>query len=106
MLRLLEPAAARLFVVNAREADGRDTSWLWDVPFEVLAGQDTSVEAAGEKAADLGLRLDYARVEHVTVADPLAALAALPVGKVEVVATYTAFHALTRRLHTHPAGAV
>jgi lipid II isoglutaminyl synthase (glutamine-hydrolysing) len=75
MLRLLEPAAARLFVVNAREANGRDTSWLGDVPFEQLAGQGTSVVAAGEMAADLGLRLDYARVDHVTVTDPLAALA-------------------------------
>ena len=100
MLRLLEPAAARVFVVNAREADGRDTSWLWDVAFEVLAGQGPVVVAAGEKAADLGLRLGYAGVEHVTVADPLAALAAVPAGKVDVVATYTAFRALTRRLGT------
>ena len=105
MLRLLEPAAARLFVVNAREADGRDTSWLWDVPFELLAGQSTSVVAAGEKAADLGLRLDYARVDHVTVADPLAALTVVPAGKVDVLATYTAFHALTRRLRTNTARA-
>jgi lipid II stem peptide D-isoglutamate amidotransferase MurT-like protein len=104
MVRLLDPAAARLFVVNNREADGRDTSWLWDVSFELLGGQDTTVVAAEEKAADLGLRLDYARVDHVTVSDPLAALAALPVGKVDVVATYTAFHALTRRLQTDPAG--
>ena len=105
MLRLLEPAAGRLFVVNAREADGRDTSWLWDVPFELLAGQGTSVVAAGEKAADLGLRLDYARVDHVTVADPLAALAVVPAGKVDVLATYTAFHALARRLRTDTARA-
>src|SRR5690349_4402179 len=33
---LLDPASALLLVVNAREADGRDTSWLWDVPFERL----------------------------------------------------------------------
>ena len=59
--------------------------------------------AAGEKAADLGLRLDYARVDHATVADPLAALAVVPVGKVDVVATYSAFHALTRRLRTDTA---
>ena len=25
--------------VNARTADGLDTSWLWDVPFERLAGR-------------------------------------------------------------------
>lgn len=99
-LPLLEPTAGRLLVVNAREADGRDTSWLWDVAFEQLARHDTGVVAAGEKAADLGLRLDYARVEHATVADPLDALRHLPPGKVDVVANYTAFRSLVRRLDT------
>jgi hypothetical protein len=89
-----------LLVVNAREADGRDTSWLWDVPFEHLnaASRVRSVVAAGERAADLGLRLDYARVEHRTVPDPLAALGGMPDGDVDVVANYTAFLALSRRL--------
>ncbi len=95
-LPLVDPAVGLLLSVNAREADGRDTSWLWDVPFEdVTSG---TVVAAGERAADLGLRLSYAGVEHRTVPDPLAALDALPPGKVDVVANYTAFHALTRRL--------
>jgi UDP-N-acetylmuramyl tripeptide synthase len=97
-LSLLEPAAARLLVVNAREADGRDTSWLWDVPFERLAPSGNGVVAAGEKAADLGLRLSYAGVDHATVTNPLHALAHLPAGKVDVVANYTAFRALTRRV--------
>jgi UDP-N-acetylmuramyl tripeptide synthase len=97
-LALLEPAAARLLVVNAREADGRDTSWLWDVPFEQLAPAGAGVVAAGEKAADLGLRLSYAGVDHVTVLNPLDGLARLPPGKVDVVANYTAFRALARRI--------
>ena len=32
--------------VNARGPDGRDPSWLWDVPFEQLAGR--KVIATGE----------------------------------------------------------
>lgn len=99
-LPLLDPASALLLVVNAREADGRDTSWLWDVSFEhlTLARGTRMVVAAGERAADLGLRLNYARVEHRTVPDPLAALAEMPDGDVAVVANYTAFLALSRRL--------
>jgi UDP-N-acetylmuramyl tripeptide synthase len=85
-----------LVIINAREADGRDTSWLWDVPFEQFTGRQ--VVASGERAADLGVRLSYAGVDHQTVADPLAALAALPAGNVDVVANYTAFHQFRRQL--------
>ncbi|MCE0763267.1 MurT ligase domain-containing protein [Pseudonocardia kujensis] len=102
-LPLLEPDASLLLVINAREADGRDTSWLWDVPFEQLTsrpGVATDVVAAGERAHDLGLRLDYGHVRHTTVTDPVDALACLPPGKVEVVANYTAFRTLARRLAT------
>ena len=95
-LGLLDDDRPLLVVINAREADGRDTSWLWDVPFEDLAHR--SVVAAGERAADLGVRLTYAGVEHTTVADPLAGLALLPPGPVDVVTNYTAFHQLRRRL--------
>ncbi|MGH3823832.1 MAG: MurT ligase domain-containing protein, partial [Pseudonocardiaceae bacterium] len=85
-----------LVIINAREADGRDTSWLWDVPFEQFS--DRQVVASGERAADLGVRLSYAGLDHQTVVDPLAALATLPAGEVDVVANYTAFHQLRRRL--------
>ena len=33
------PALPVVLSVNARTADGFDTSWLWDVPFERLAGR-------------------------------------------------------------------
>ncbi len=95
-LPLAAGAPALLVVVNAREADGRDTSWLWDVPFERL--DQTPTAAGGEAAADLGLRLSYAGIAHATEADPLAALRALPAGEVTVIANYTAFTGLWRRL--------
>jgi UDP-N-acetylmuramyl tripeptide synthase len=96
MLSMLDAARPLLVIINAREADGRDTSWLWDVPFEQLSTRP--LVASGERAADLGVRLSYAGLEHHTVADPLAALAALPAGELDVVANYTAFHHLRRRL--------
>jgi UDP-N-acetylmuramyl tripeptide synthase len=96
LLPLLEDAPALLLAINAREADGRDTSWLWDVPFERLGSKP--IAASGERAPDVGLRLSYADVGHVTERDPLAALDLLPEGEVRVVANYTAFAALRRRL--------
>lgn len=78
-----------VIVINARGADGVDTSWLWDVPFELLRGWQ--VVAAGERSADLSLRLLYAGVPHVREPDPLRALAHLPGPQVHLAANYTAF---------------
>jgi UDP-N-acetylmuramyl tripeptide synthase len=58
--------------INARIADGKDTSWLWDVPFERLMGR--TVVATGERRLDLAVRLRYAEVAHTVVAAPLDAL--------------------------------
>jgi lipid II isoglutaminyl synthase (glutamine-hydrolysing) len=58
--------------INARIADGLDTSWLWDVPFERLAARP--VVATGDRRLDLAVRLRYAEVHYEVVADPLAAL--------------------------------
>ena len=58
--------------VNARVADGLDTSWLWDVPFERLAGRP--VVATGDRRLDLAVRLRYAEVAHEVVPDPIAAV--------------------------------
>ena len=96
MLSILSEPTPLLVIINAREADGRDTSWLWDVPFEQLSSRP--VVASGERAADLGVRLSYAGLEHQTVPDPLAGLAALPEGAVDVVANYTAFRYFRHRL--------
>jgi UDP-N-acetylmuramyl tripeptide synthase len=83
--------------VNARAADGRDPSWLWDVRFEVLAGR--SAVATGERSRDVAVRLRYAGVDHVRIDDEAAALrAAGEVGPVEVLANYTAFQAFRRVL--------
>lgn len=101
----LRPAPAPVVVsINARIADGRDPSWLWDVPFERLAGR--RVVATGERCRDLAVRLHYAEVDHVMVEDPVAAVAEAarhpggegsPVDEpVDVVGNYTAFQVLRR----------
>ena len=72
--------------VNARMADGRDPSWLYDVPFERLAGR--TVTCLGERRLDLATRLDYGGVA-VRVAD--AVPDPPPDRPVTLVANYTAF---------------
>lgn len=94
--------AARVMVlsVNARLADGTDTSWLWDVPFERLVGR--TVLATGERCRDLAVRLRYAEVAHTVVPDPVeavdTAIDAGPAGTIEFVGNYTAFAQLRNRL--------
>lgn len=87
---LAEPPTPVVLAVNARVGDGRDTSWLWDVPLERLRGR--RVVAAGERAHDLAVRLHYAEVDHLVQVGPaLDAIGMLPVGEVELIANYTAF---------------
>jgi membrane peptidoglycan carboxypeptidase/UDP-N-acetylmuramyl tripeptide synthase len=84
-----------VLAVNAREADGVDTSWLWDIPFERLRGRQ--VVASGERATDLAVRLRYADVAHDVEADPATAVATASGVKPDVIANYTAFAALVAR---------
>jgi CobQ-like glutamine amidotransferase family enzyme/UDP-N-acetylmuramyl tripeptide synthase len=97
LLDMLEGATDPIVIgINARVADGHDPSWLWDVPFERLAGRP--VVATGERCRDLAVRLRHAGVAHVTVPDELEALAAAGASRVEYVGNYTAFQALRRHL--------
>jgi UDP-N-acetylmuramyl tripeptide synthase len=90
---LSERETGVVLAVNAHVADGRDPSWLWDVPYELLRGR--RVVASGERALDVAVRLDYGGVEHTVIADPVAAAASLP-GEAHVIASYTQFTHLTR----------
>ncbi len=74
--------------INARVADGRDPSWLYDVPFERLAGR--TVWCLGDRRLDLATRLWYAGVDARVVDG------ATPTGErpVNVFANYTAFRDL------------
>lgn len=92
--------------INARIADGHDPSWLWDVPFERLAGRQVVV--TGDRRSDLAVRLRYAEVDCVVVPDPIDALdsvieASSTTGAgdprtIDFVGNYTAFAELRSRL--------
>lgn len=114
LLELVETDRRPLVVgINARVADGRDPSWLWDVPFEQLRGRQ--VVASGDRCADLSVRLRYAEVSHQAEPDLRQALQVAdrldreldageasrqgPVPKrapIDFVGNYTAFHELWR----------
>ena len=97
VLDLLDEGPPRPVVVavNSREADGRDVSWLWDVEFERLIRHP--VVAAGERAADLSIRLAYAGVGH-RLADDAVAATRDTLGEVDLIGNYTAFHDAARAL--------
>lgn len=84
-----------VIAVNARIADGKDPSWLWDVPYELLRGHP--VAAAGDRALDVAVRLRYGDVDHTVEHDALAAAAKLPGDDVHIVSSYTQFSSLYRR---------
>lgn len=70
---------ALLVVINDDYNDGRDISWIWDVDFERLAGDDAValVMAGGHRANDLQVRLKYAGVSAPLVEDVAHALEAV-----------------------------
>jgi UDP-N-acetylmuramyl tripeptide synthase len=82
--------------INARIADGTDTSWLYDVPFERLAGRH--VGATGDRRDDLAVRLHYAGALPVVDEDLVRLAAELPSGPLVVAANYTAFREMRRHV--------
>jgi UDP-N-acetylmuramyl tripeptide synthase len=78
-----------LLAVNAQGPDGRDTSWLWDVDYRVLAGRPVLV--TGERKVDLAVRLEADEIPFDLVDDIDAAVDAVPQGPLDVIANYTAF---------------
>ena len=82
--------------INARIADGTDTSWLYDVPFERLAGR--VVGAVGDRRDDLAVRLQYAGATPVVDDDLVRLAGRLPEGPLVVAANYTAFREMRRHV--------
>jgi lipid II isoglutaminyl synthase (glutamine-hydrolysing) len=82
--------------VNAQGPDGRDTSWLWDVDYRVLAGRRVLV--AGERRIDLAVRLEADGIPFELVDSIDAAIDAVPPGDLDVIANYTAFQQIRTTL--------
>jgi UDP-N-acetylmuramyl tripeptide synthase len=85
-----------LLSINSRDPDGLDTSWLFDVDFAPLRGR--TVLITGERAFDLAVRLEVNDVEFRHVTTFAEALAAVPAGRLEVIANYTAFQDIRAEL--------
>jgi UDP-N-acetylmuramyl tripeptide synthase len=95
-LRFLPPPPAPVvLVLNARDPDGHDPSWIWDVPFEELG--DRPVVCTGDRASDLSVRLTYAGIEHEWQPDVGEAIDRVTAPSVDVIANYSAFQDLRRR---------
>ncbi len=88
------PPTPVILSVNARGADGTDTSWLWDVDYTRLAGHPIAV--VGDRRLDLAVRLEVAGLDFRVHADLRQAVADLPPGRIEAIANYTAFQDLRR----------
>ena len=93
-LSMIDSGSVLAVGINARIADGTDTSWLYDVPFERLAGR--YVGAIGDRRHDLAVRLHYAGALPVVDDDPVRLAAQLPHGPLVVAANYTAFREMRR----------
>ena len=84
---------AVVIAVNARVADGKDPSWLWDVPYELLRGRAGRRPPASDPRRRGTPR--YADVEHAAWSPTRwARPASLPATTVHIVASYTQFSAL------------
>jgi UDP-N-acetylmuramyl tripeptide synthase len=88
--------APTLLSINARDPDGFDTSWLYDVDFSPLRGRQVLI--TGDRAFDLAVRLEVNDVafRHVQTFDE--AVRASPPGRLEVIANYTAFQDIRAEL--------
>ncbi|CAM5640083.1 Lipid II isoglutaminyl synthase (glutamine-hydrolyzing) subunit MurT [Streptomyces hirsutus] len=90
------PPTPVILSVNARSADGTATSWLWDVDYTRLTGHPIVV--LGDRKLDLAVRLEVANQQFQVCEDLDQALQQCPPGRIEVIANYTAFQDLRRRV--------
>lgn len=62
-------SSSLLILLNDRIPDGRDTSWIWDVDFEVLSGSKIKIFVSGDRCYDLANRLFFADVFYEVFED-------------------------------------
>ena len=82
--------------IYAQPFGPRDTTTIWEVEWERLAGRQVVV--SGARAPDVIACLDAHGISTMHVDDPLDAVRALPEGNVLVACNYSGFRQLTARL--------
>lgn len=90
------PPTPVILSVNARAADGTDTSWLWDVDYTRLTGHPLLV--LGDRKLDLAVRLEVAGQDFRVCENLEEAVRMAPPGRIETIANYTAFQDLRRHV--------
>ncbi|MBU3852098.1 MAG: Mur ligase family protein [Candidatus Paralactobacillus gallistercoris] len=106
MIELDKDKFSLAFLLNAKYADGIDTSWIWDGNFEKLvnSGKVDHYLAGGERYKDASFRLKVAGVDDkdLTITEGLDhvidEIKQLPNNHVYVLATYTAVLQLRKLL--------
>ena len=81
-----------ILVLNARQVDGIDTSWLWDVSFDVLKGR--RVVVCGERALDMAYRIHVQGINSQVTDTFEEAIKLLDAPEISVLTAYTAFFEL------------
>jgi UDP-N-acetylmuramyl tripeptide synthase len=82
-----------VLIVNARQVDGIDTSWLWDISFETL--RNRRVIVTGERALDIAYRLHVQGIKSEQSESFEKAISKFtPGSSVDVLAAYTAYFGL------------
>ena len=81
-----------ILVLNARQVDGIDTSWLWDLSFDALKGR--RVVVCGERALDLAYRIHVEGIESQVTDTFAQAINLLDASEISVLSAYTAFFEL------------
>jgi UDP-N-acetylmuramyl tripeptide synthase len=85
-------------VIHTQPFGPRDTTPIWEVEWERLAGR--SVVVSGVRAPDVAACLDAHGITSTQVDDPLDAVRTYPPGNVLVACNYSGFRQLTARLRT------
>jgi hypothetical protein len=85
-----------VIALNSRPEDGTDPSWIWDVPFERLAGR--SVVCTGDRGTDLAVRLQTAGMHVAIEPDLRAAVGATGTRDMDLIGNYSAFQDARRTL--------
>ncbi len=55
---------AAIFILNDNFADGKDVSWIWDVPIGKYLNGLLKIYVSGNRSFDMALRLKYASVDQ------------------------------------------